>query len=82
MFFPCIKNIFVGVALGFIGVALFMVGVAPTTPFICKVTHVIADELLQPLQVTQGLAPERFRFHACQKLHFIPELQIRRKKKT
>ena len=34
------KMFFVGVALGYIGVALFMVGVAPTTPFICKVTHV------------------------------------------
>ena len=30
----------VGVALGYFGVALFVVGVAPTTPFICKVTHV------------------------------------------
>ena len=32
---------FVGVALVYIGVALFLVGVAPTTPFICKVTHMI-----------------------------------------
>ena len=36
------KHFFIGVALGYIGVALFMVGVAPTTPFICKVTHVVA----------------------------------------